>query len=124
MKASGAQEGTWKCWHADTVGAHIQCSGKGTRGALWWGRNCPAVAGMGRRPARGWDLQERGSMAHRGFSVHSNVERGGGARAGLCFSLPLGKWSTFLRAVLEKGERQGGRETDLWRWVCVSVCAR
>lgn len=64
----------------------------------------------------------RGSMPHRGFSVHCNLERGGGAWAGLSSSLPLGKWSAFLRAVLEKRERQGGRAMDLWRWVCACVC--
>lgn len=56
----------------------------------------------------------RGSMAYRGLSVHCNPERGGGTWAGLSSSLPLGKWSAFLRAVLEKQERQRGRETDLW----------
>lgn len=62
----------------------------------------------------------RGSMAHRGCSVHCNLERGGGPWAGLSSSLPLGKWSAFLRAVLEK--RETGRKRDGFMVMGVCLC--
>lgn len=114
-----AQEGTWslgkwKCWH--TVGPHIQYSEKKSSRDKRRTVVREELSSCGRDGNEAnWRVGPagRGSMAHRGFSVHCKQERGGVPWAGISFSLPLGKWNTFLRGVLEKRERQRGRETDL-----------
>lgn len=64
----------------------------------------------------------RGSVAHRGFSVHCNPERGGRTWAGFSSSLPLGKWCAFQRAVLEKSETGRKRDGFTVMGVCLCVC--
>lgn len=89
--------GKWKCWH--TVGPHIQYSEKKSsrdkRGTVV-GEELSSCGMDGNEASSRVGPAGRGSMAHRGFSVHCNPERGGGPWAGLSSSLPLGKWSTFL----------------------------
>lgn len=65
----------------------------------------------------------RGSMSHRSFSVHCNPERGVGTWAGLSSLLPLGKWSEFLRAVLEQRVRHGDRKSDGFMVMVGCMCA-